>query len=288
MEVSLMAIKVVTDSTSYIPLELRNRYDISVVSLGVNFGSENYDEEDIDNETFYDKLKKYKELPKSSQPAPLGLYNLFEELVSQGHSVVGIFLSSEMSGTYSNAMIAKEMILKRYPNATIEIIDSRSNCMELGFPVIAAAKAAHEGKLFEQILSIANDIISKSRFLFVPQTLEYLQKGGRIGGAAAFLGSILKIKPILTVVDGKTAVFGKVRTLSRAVTTIIDTFLKDAKEKGLGEVVVHHINCMAEGMKLAERIEESLKISVPVYPIGPVIGLHVGPGALGVAYYTKN
>lgn len=283
-----MAIKLVTDSTSYIPMELRDKYDISVVSLGVSFGLETYDEEDIDNETFYDKMAKHKELPTSSQPTPLRLYELFEQFVSVGDSVVGIFLSSDMSGTYSSALIAKCMIAEKYPDATIEIIDSRSNCMELGFAVLAAAKAAHEGEPFEQVVAEAKNVISKSRFLFVPQTLEYLRKGGRIGGAAAFLGSILQIKPILTVIDGKTAVFGKVRTTSRAIATIIDAFLKDVKEKGLGEVVVHHINCMAEGIKIAEMIEEHLNISVPVYSIGPVIGLHVGPGALGVVYYTKN
>lgn len=283
-----MAIRIVTDSTSYIPMELRNKYDISVVSLGISFGLETYDEEDMDYDTFYDKMDKHEQLPTSSQPTPLRLYELFEQLVLAGDSIVGIFLSSDMSGTYSSALMAKSMIVEKYPDAGIEIIDSRSNCMELGFAVLAAAKAAHEGKNLEQVIAEARNVMRKSRFLFVPQTLEYLRKGGRIGGAAAFLGSILQIRPILTVIDGKTAVFHKVRTTRRAIATIIDEFLKDVKEKGLGEVVVHHINCMTEGAKIAKMIEEHLKITVPVYPIGPVIGLHVGPGALGVVYYTKS
>ncbi len=285
---SLVSIKIVTDSTSYIPRELRSEHDISTVSLSVNFDSETYEEEQIDNSTFYEKMSKFQGLPTSSQPSPLKIYNIFEKLVSSGHSVVGIFISSDMSGTHSAALMAKTMIMDKYPDAIVEIIDSRSNCMEMGFQVLAAAKAAKEEMPIKEVMASAQKVINTSRFLFVPDTLEYLQKGGRIGGAAAFFGSILKIRPILTVIDGKTAVLGKVRTKTRAIQTMINTLLEDAKEKGLSEVVVHHINSKTEGEQIAKTIEEHLNISVPVYSIGPVIGLHVGPGTIGIAYYTKQ
>lgn len=281
-----MPIKIVTDSTSYMPYHLREEYDIAVVSLSVSFGSETYREEEIDNPTFYNKMANSKAIPTSSQPTPQELYNVFEKLVLAKHYVVGIFLSSDMSGTYSTALMVKGMILDKYPEAVIEIIDSRSNCMELGFSVLAAAKAAKSGLPMEDLLKSVHNVISKSRFLFVPETLEYLKKGGRIGGAAALLGTLLQIKPILTVIDGKTALLEKVRTKSRAVQNILDTFLKDIQRRGLGDVAIHHINNEAEGTKIALMIENKIGKPVPVYPIGPVIGLHVGPGTVGIVYYT--
>jgi DegV family protein with EDD domain len=283
-----VAIKIVTDSTSYIPPELKSKYDISTISLAVSFGVDTYDEEDLSNEVFYKKMAQHKELPTSSQPSPLKMYELFEQLIITGYSIVGIFISSEMSGTYSTAVMTREMIMQKYPNAVVEIIDSRSNSMELGFAVTAAARAAQAGKSMEQVLAAAHNVIAKSQFLFVPDTLEYLRKGGRIGGAAAFLGSVLQIKPILTVTEGVTAVFGKVRTKSRAIQTIIETFLEDIKEKGLGEVAIHHINSETEGNQIAATIMKHINMPVLVCPIGPVVGLHVGPGSLGIVYYTKN
>lgn len=283
-----MAIKVVTDSTSYLPRHLRDELDISVVSLSVNFEHETYAEEQIDNDAFYRKMAQSPEIPTSSQPTPQDFYDVFERLVREGHAVVGVFISSDMSGTYSTALAAKDRILEMYPDARIEIVDSRSNCMELGFVVLAAARAAQAGEPMDEVLARARSVINKSRFLFVPDTLEYLKKGGRIGGAAALLGTILQIRPILTVIDGKTEVFGKVRTKARAVQKIISVFLEDIERRGLGEVVVHHINDEAKGRDLAALLQEKLKRAVPVYSIGPVIGLHVGPGSVGVAYYTKE
>lgn len=283
-----MTIKVVTDSTSYLPQDLREELDISVVSLSVNFEDETYAEEQIDNAAFYRKMAQSREIPTSSQPAPQDFYNVFERLVRQGHAVVGVFISADMSGTYSTALAAKERILEKYPEARIEIVDSRSNCMELGFVVLAAARAAQAGETMEEVLKQARDVIPKSRFLFVPETLDYLKKGGRIGGAAALLGTILQIRPILTVIDGKTAVFGKVRTKGRAVQKMVNVLLDDIERRGLKEVVVHHINDEAQGRNLAAVLQEKLKKVVPVCSIGPVIGLHVGPGTVGVAYYTEK
>lgn len=282
-----MSIKIVTDSTSYIPLHLREEYDISVVSLSVNFEFESFLEEEIDNNTFYDKMSKSAKTPTSSQPAPQDFYEVFEKHIKANHRVVGVFISSDMSGTYSTAIIAKKMIAEKYPNAVIELVDSRSNCMQLGFAVLAAARAAHAGKSLEEVLSSTNKIINSSRFLFVPETLAYLKKGGRIGGASALLGSILQIRPILTVIDGKTALVGKVRSQGKAIQNILDIFYQDVEQKGLGEVAVHHINCESNGNNVAQMIQDRLGKPVPVYNIGPVIGLHVGPGTVGVVYYTK-
>ncbi|MEG6615435.1 DegV family protein [Peptococcaceae bacterium 1198_IL3148] len=282
-----MKIKIVTDSTSYLPQHLRDEYDISVVSLGVTIDTETYREEEIDNATFYTKMAQAKAIPTSSQPPPQEFYNVFEKLVLNGHAVVGIFLSGAMSGTVSTANLAKKMILERHPHAVIEILDSQSNCMELGLPVLAAARVAKGGAGIDEVIKQAKFVMARSRFLFLPNTLAYLQKGGRIGGAAALLGSLLQIRPILTVIDGKADVFKKVRKRERALQEMIDTFLSDVKQKGLGEAVIHHINCEAEALKLAQQLKEQVGTHLPVCPIGPVIGLHVGPGTIGIVYYTQ-
>lgn len=283
-----MAIKVITDSTSYIPYHLREEYDISVVSLGVTIDAETFREEDMDNEDFYVRMAQAKSLPTSSQPAPREFYQVFENKLRENHDVVGIFLSSEMSGTYSTALMVKNMLLEKYPAAKIEIVDGRSNSMELGFAVLAAAKAAKAGQPMEEVIAQAKYVMERSRFLFVPDTLHYLQKGGRIGGAAALLGSLLQIRPILTVIDGKTALLSKVRKKERALQEIVKIFLTDIEQKGLEDAVIHHINFPREAQALAEQLAQRTGRVIPVYSIGPVIGLHVGPGTLGIAYYTKE
>lgn len=285
-----MSIKIVTDSTCYIPKSIRKSQDISIVSLSVNFPAKTYIEEETDYDNFYQALSESTTLPASSQPSLHSLINCFENIVSAGNSVVAVFLSSLMSGTYSTALTAKDIVMKKYPQANIEVIDSKSNSMEMGLAVLAGAVTAKAEASVKDVIDSINYIIDRSRFLFVPETLTYLKKGGRIGAASALLGNILNIKPILTVTDGITTVFDKVRTKKKAVERIVDFFLEEIKEKGLGQVVVHHINCEEEGRKLAELIQSKIgkEIKVPVYPIGPVIGLHVGPGTIGIAYYTER
>lgn len=283
-----MSIKIVTDSTCYIPKDIRESHDISIVSLSVNFESKTYIEEETDYTDFYERLSESDILPTSSQPSLHSLINCFENIVSAGNSIVGVFISSLMSGTYSAALTAKNIIVKKYPQANIEIVDSKSNSMEMGLAVLAGAIAAKTEESIKDVIDSINYIIDRSRFLFVPETLTYLKKGGRIGTASALLGTILHIKPILTVTDGMTTVFDKVRTKKKAVEKIVDFFLEEIKEKGLGQVVVHHINCEAEGRNLADLIQSKIGKEVPVYAIGPVIGLHVGPGTIGIAYYTER
>ncbi len=282
-----MGVKLVTDSTSYIPKEYIEKYDIRVVSLNVTMEDESKREVDIENVSFYKKMDAINELPKSSQPIPEEMLNTFKMIVEEGHSVLGIFLSSKMSGTYSSANMIKNMILEDYSEANIEILDSKSNCMQMGFAVIEGAKAAHEGKTMEEVIKTCDHVINNSRFLFTPETLDYLKKGGRIGQASALFGNILQIKPILTVNDGETSVFKKVRTRKKAVGEIVESVLEEINEKGLGDIIVHHINCEEDGVILAKVLEGKLNKKVNVQSIGPVIGLHVGPGSIGIAYYTK-
>ena len=283
-----MSIKVLTDSTSYIPKEFLDKYDITIISLNIALGGKNVKEINLENKDFYKMMDEYNEFPKSSQPTFGEVEEVFNRILSEGNDIIGIFISSDMSGTYSSANVIKEMMNEKYPERKIHIIDSRSNCMQMGFAVIEAAKSAKAGKNFEEVIDSCKNIMSKSRFLFIPDTLDYLKMGGRIGSAGALVGNIFKIKPLLTVNNGKTDVVEKVRTKRRAIDKILNLFLEDINEKGIGDVIVHHINCEEEGNEIANRIKEYLNIDVKIIPIGPVIGAHVGPGAIGLAYFTER
>ena len=283
-----MAVKIITDSTSYIPKELAKELDITVVSLNVILNGESYKELDLENKEFYKKMDLSGEIPTSSQPGMDELLKVFKDKIDNGDEVFAIFISAKMSGTYSSAHLVKNMILEDYKDASIEIFDSSTNSMQMGFIALEAAKAAMSGKTMEEVMKVAESVKENSRFLFVPDTLKYLQKGGRIGKASAILGGIFQIKPILTVENGETTVFEKVRTKKKAVDSILNKVLEDCNNKGIGDVIVHHINCEDEGMELAKKLEEKLNIHVGIQSIGPVIGVHVGPGAIGVAYFNKS
>ena len=281
-----MSIRIIADSTCYLPQEYIDKYKVSIASLNVLLNGNSYREIDLSNDWFYNEMAKSPTIPTSSQPSIEELYSTVESLVKDGHDVVGIFLSSDMSGTFSTSNLVKNMILENYPNAKIVMIDSRSNCMQAGFAVLEAAKAANENKSLDEVVSIAKNVIENSKFIFVPETLEYLKKGGRIGGAAALFGSLLQIKPILTVEDGKTTVFTKVRTKKKAIDKIVNTVLEQNSKTPIKGLIVHHINCESEGQELADRLKSSLGLdNVKIQSIGPIIGLHVGPGSIGVAYH---
>lgn len=281
-----MSIRIIADSTCYLPKEYIDKYNVSIVSLNVLLNGKSYRETDLENDWFYKEMSKSPSIPTSSQPSIDDFYKAIESQVKEGHDIVGIFLSSDMSGTFSTSNLVKEMILEKYPNANIVMLDSRSNCMQAGYAILEAAKAAADNKSLDEVVSIAKSVIENSKFIFVPDTLDYLKKGGRIGGAAALFGSLLQIRPILTIEDGKTTVLNKVRTKKKAVNAIIDTVVEQNSKTPLKGLIVHHINCENEGKELANRLKEKLGIdNIKIQSIGPLIGLHVGPGSIGVAYH---
>jgi len=282
-----MTVTILTDSTSYLGEEIKKALNIKMVSLNLSFGHESIREVDIDNARFY-KMMATNGIPTSSQPSVGDIQKEMLGVIEKGNSLCCIFISSDMSGTLSAAQIAKDMVLEKHANALIEIIDSRSNCMQLGFAVVMAARAAKAGQTLEQVKQTSLETMKRSRFLFIPENLDYLKKGGRIGGASALIGNIFKIIPILTVENGKTTILMKVRTKKNAVLAMTDKMMQDISDYGLGEMVVLHINCLDEATELAKLLKQKLQVTIDIMDIGPVIGLHVGPGTIAIAYYTLN
>jgi len=283
-----MGVKIITDSTAYIDVRTLKELDITVIPLSVHFPDVYYKETEVDYEEFYRQIEREGIIPTSSQPARGEVDGILARTVRGGDDVLAIFISSEMSGTYHSALKAREMILQDYPGVRIRIVDSRTNCMAMGLTVIAAARAAREGKTLEEIEEIAYQSMLRTKFYFVPKGLEYLKKGGRIGGAAALLGSILQIKPILYVLDGKTALLERVRGQRAAIGRMLKLLDDDYERYGIRMVMVHHISCPDEAVQLAQTIADRYGLKVSTHPIGPVIGLHVGPGTLAIVYCTEN
>lgn len=284
-----MSVRIVTDSTSYLPADEARRHDITVVSLNVSFADGTALRElDMDDAWFYERLSLTREVPTSSQPSVHELAEAFRAAVGAGHEVVGVFISSAMSGTYETAVLARTMIAEENPGAVIELVDSRSNSMQLGMAALQAARAATAGEDAKGAAEAAREATTHTRFLFVPHDLDYLKRGGRIGGASALLGTLLQVRPILTVENGIVEVFAKVRTKRRAMGAIADAFAAEANRAGLEEVVVHHIDDEPEGRELAALLEDVAGTNVRLVPIGPVVGLHVGPGTVGVVYRTRE
>jgi DegV family protein with EDD domain len=283
-----MTVSVISDSVASIPADIVAENGIDVVSLYVNDGATNLPETEMDVADFYRRLADMRTLPTSSQPSPDMLVQAFRRALAKGADVLGVFMSSKMSGTYEAAGLAAQMIRSEFPGSRIELMDSGSNSMEEGFGAIAAAQAARAGQSIERCMETATDTLARSRFLFSPHTLEYLRRGGRIGGASALVGGLLQIKPILTVEGGETQTFAKVRTQARALETMARKLADDAAAFGLAQVIVHYI----VDVELAQRfaVEQIAPIAggpVRVIPVSPVIGLHVGP-AIGIVYETER
>ena len=284
-----MAVRIVTDSTNYLPVEQLRAFGLKAVPLYVHDGDEMCPETTIDVAAFYRRLEDTRTLPTSSQPSPDALATAFREAgeeSGEGGAVLGVFLSSLMSGTVQAADLAAAMVREERPDAQIVVLDSESNCMQEGYAVLSAAEAAAAGAGIEECVEAARATIARTRFLFSPTSLEYLRRGGRISGAASLLGSLLQVAPILTVENGETNVVAKVRTHAKAMAEMGARMQADIERCGLRRAVVHAISeiSIAEGFA-REIVEPIVGEPVDVIPIGPVIGLHVGPAA-GVVYET--
>ena len=271
-------VAIVTDSTAFLDKETLQKYGIEVVPLYINFPDTVIEDGSIDNDVFLQKLKTSTTLPFTSQPAPGDFVKVFQPLLEEGNEVVAIFISSRMSGTVENARAAVKML----ETDKISIVDSLTTSGGLGMLAIEAAKDAEKGKSCEEIVSRVERLKSNQRLLFIPDTLEYLRKGGRIGGAQAFLGTILQIKPILHFYEGKVEAFDKVRTMKKAMERIVQE-LPQSTEALYAAVL--HAGAPKRAEKMIELVQEQLPgLDVQLFELSPVISTHVGPGVVSLAF----
>ncbi|SFA88112.1 EDD domain protein, DegV family [Lentibacillus halodurans] len=280
-----MKVAVMSDSTSYIPEELIEQHGVHIVPLSVVFGDTSYREGiDITTGEFYQKVRKSAELPKTSQPSIGMIARKLEELANDYDAVISIHLSSGISGTYQAVASAGEMVdgIDVYP------YDSELSCMGQGFYVLEAAKLSESGESPEAIIERLDDIKQSVRAYFMADDLSHLQRGGRLNGAQAIVGSLLQIKPVLHFVDKKIVPFEKIRTRKKALNRIMGMLEKDAEQGKALKVVFIHANNESAAIELKEQFDASYPdMDTMISYFGPVIGTHLGEGALGVCWYTK-
>lgn len=279
-------VRVVTDSTADLPRELVEQLQISVVPLNVVIDGQTYrDGVDLTPKEFFLRLPYANELPRTSQPAPGEFIKTFEGLRDEGaEKIICLLLSGGISGTVSTARLAGNMV----DGVDIEVIDSGSSSVGLGLMVIATARAAQNGATADEVVATAKKMVEKVQVYFVVDTLEYLQKGGRIGRAEAMVGNLLNIKPILSFVDGIITPVDKVRGQSRAIERTIELIKESSGGKRL-EVAMVHANNFSDVMRLHERVVNEFKCcelcELIISEVSPVLGTHVGPGFVGIGYY---
>jgi DegV family protein with EDD domain len=278
-------IKIVTDSTAYLPETMIRELDIRIVPLYVHFGEEAFkDGLEISSEEFYARLKEAPELPTTSQPSAGEFHQVFKELVDAGHEVVTLTISSKLSGTWNSATAAKQML----PEAPISVIDTLSTSVGQQLMVEAAIEASVAGATRQEIVEQIEELKGKTRLYFTVDTLEYLAKGGRIGNAKAFLGTLLKVKPILVLQDGVIEPLEQVRSKRKAVARMLQIFEEYVGENGpQAKVGFTHALVPDEMQALAQVLQCNLGCAEPfVSDLGPVLGVHTGPGVIGVGGYA--
>lgn len=280
-----MAVKVVTDSVSDLPPDLAASYGISIVPAKVLFGTEQFsDGVDITTDEFFQRLASSPTLPTTSQPSVGDFVEVFDSVGEDADGIVCITCSSKVSGTYNSAVQAKEETAASCP---VEVVDSAQASMGEGLVAVAAARAAQSGADLAGVVGAAEDALARARMLGLLDTLEYLQKGGRIGRARAMVGTLLKVKPIITVEDGLVHEFGKERTRARGLAAMQGF----AQQQGpLEEASVMYTTSDAGLEGLTRALDEALPEgkSPIIARMGPVLGVYVGPNAVGLSLLTAQ
>ncbi|RPI85393.1 MAG: DegV family protein [Chloroflexi bacterium] len=279
-------VKIIADTTSGLPAEVARRYNIPIIPQIINFGDQSFIENvNIDNAGFMQRLKTCKELPKTAAPAPEWFVQEFEKLVPLGEPIICIHPSSVVSGTVRAALVAA----KDFPNADIRVIDTQMVANPLATMVELAAKWAEAGADADTIESRIKDMIPRARLFALVDTLEFLSRGGRIGGAAALLGTVLQVKPIITLREGKVDQFDKERTHRRAVARLKELVHTMYPNNGDGYLGILHAAVPEEAKLLANELGRELGLDVvPVLDVPPAIATHAGPGLLGVSFFVKE
>ena len=279
----MAAIRFVADSTSDLAPGWAEAHGVRIVPLKVIFGDEVLvDGVDITAAAFYERMRTTTRNPTTSQPTPAEFETAFRAAAADGASVICTTISAEMSGTYGAAMTARESL----PDLDIHVIDTRT--VSLGHTAVleAAIECAESGAPLQDVLNHVEEVMRRQRTIFTVETLEYLRRGGRIGGARALLGSVLNIKPVLQILDGRIEPFDRVRTYARALDRICDEVISATGEAGRpARVVLGQGDKLEDTRMIARRLAPHADGEIEINDIGPIVGCHAGPGTVGLSFY---
>jgi len=275
--------KIIADTTCGLPLDELAALDIPVIPQIIIFDNKAYkDDHEIDTPTFISKLRAAKELPKTAAPPPALYEPIYKECAKNGESVIVVAPSTDLSGTYRSAEVAAEMV----PSADVHVIDTRTIAGGLGTLVKKAKQWADRGKSPENIVDAIKRLSKREVVYFLVDTLEYLHKGGRIGNASYLIGSVLQMKPILGLVDGKVDAVEKQRTYSKAFSRLKTLILEDCPPGEGSYITVSHCGGEENARNLARELEITLDVrNIPVYEVPPAIVVHGGPGIIEVSFF---
>jgi DegV family protein with EDD domain len=275
---------IVADTTCGLPRSLLEQRGIPFVPQVVIFGDQSFhDDGELDTAEFLKKLKASPTLPKTAAPEPTLYYPFFSKAKERGEAVIVVAPSAKISGTVRSAQIAAQ----EYPGMDIRIIDTLTVSCNLGSLVLVADDLAKSGKTPDQIESALQDLIPRGRLYFVVNTLEYLAKGGRIGGAKALLGELIQVKPILAICNGQAEAYEQQRTRKRSLARLVEIVEAQCPKGDASRLAVLQAAAQAEAEELAETLKVRMQVrDVPVYELPPAIVVHGGPGAMGVGFFV--
>jgi DegV family protein with EDD domain len=280
-------IHIITDSTCEAPLETLQHSAVTVVPLTVVFGEEALrDGVEITREQFWSRLPSSNPLPSTSQANPSDFSGLFDEYSRDGHEVIALLLSEKLSGTMSSALTAQQA----FPDRPISVVNSKSISIGLGFLLQEAVRMVDAGETREQIVARLTEMREKIHIVFVLDTIEYLARGGRIGKAQAFAAGLLKLLPLLGIVDGEVAPLARVRTRTKALVQAQEMLLRQITARGPEvKLALTHACAGGEAEDLGKKLSKDfLTMGYFVAELGPVIGVHVGPGTVGIGVYADD
>jgi DegV family protein with EDD domain len=277
-------IAVVTDSTAYIPSDLVQKHNLTVTPQVLIWGGETFqDGVDIQPDEFYARLKTAKVMPTTSQVSPVAMKSTFEGLIEKGYDVLGIFVSARLSGTIQSAVQAIDMLGSAGKKVTI--VDSNSTAMAMGFQVLAVARAIEKGASLADAVALAEKAREHTGVYFAVDTLEFLHRGGRIGGAQRFLGTALNMKPVLAVIDGRVEAVERIRTKSKAHERVLELVVEKTRGKAPIHLATLHASAEQDARALLDKASKALNATESILTtVSPVVGSHAGPGTVGLAY----
>jgi len=277
-------IAIVTDSTAYIPSDLVQKYNLTVAPQVLIWGEETFrDGVDIQPDEFYARLKTAKVMPTTSQVTPITMKTTFEGLIEKDYDVLGIFISAKLSGTIQSAIQAKEMMEKAGEKVTF--VDSYSTSMAMGYQVLTVARAVEDGANLAEAVALAEKAREHTGVYFAVDTLEFLHRGGRIGGAQRFLGTALNMKPVLAVIDGRVEAVERIRTKGKALERVLELVMEQTKGKTPIRLATLHAAAEGEARTLLDKASKEMNaVESIMSAVSPVVGTHAGPGTVGLAY----